>query len=106
MLYHRSIKTRAHELLATHLGQLLQRQAGLAQHFIEQAEPEPRPYSPLDEMEEVIAGEVGRHVLFVPKTRFHLHVGFEDGAELYLSFDGRVYTERDDLNTYSVPEVW
>jgi hypothetical protein len=85
------------------LGQLWLRQAEIGQHFIEQAEPEPRPYSPLDE---VTPGEVSRHVLFVPKTRFHLRVGFEDGAELYVSFDGEIRTERDDLNTYAVPEVW
>jgi hypothetical protein len=88
------------------VGRLWQRQAELGAHFIEQAEPEPRPYSALDEIEEITPGELSRHVLFVPNTRFHLRVGFEDGAELYLSFDGWVYTERDDLNSYSVPEVY
>jgi hypothetical protein len=69
-------------------------------------EASPPPRAAVFDVGEVSPAEVSRNVLFVPRTRFHFRVEFEDGQEVYLSVDARVYTERDDLRTYVAAEVY
>jgi hypothetical protein len=65
-----------------------------------------RPRAAVFDLGEVTPAELAPHVLFVPNTRFHFRVEFEEGPDVYLSFEGRVYTERDDLRTYVGAEVY
>ncbi|HEY0790824.1 MAG TPA: hypothetical protein VGD78_07130 [Chthoniobacterales bacterium] len=71
-----------------------------------QQDIEPKPYSEIDLLDELTPGQAGKLLLFVPRTAFHLHIAFMDNTEFVVSFDGRIRTERDDLNTYAVPEAW
>jgi hypothetical protein len=68
-------------------------------------EASPPPRAVVSDLVEVTPAELSRNVLFVPNARFHFCVEFEDGREVYVSVDGRIYTERDDLRTYVGAEV-
>jgi hypothetical protein len=72
---------------------------------VTQTEPEPKPYAEVSDLVEVTAAEMSQHVLFVPNTRFHLRVEFENGRDVYISFDGRVKDDTDGVRSYAEPQL-
>src|SRR4051812_18160169 len=57
--------------------------------------------SAVSDLVEVSSLEMSQRVPVIPRTAFHLRVEFEDGRDVYVSFDGRVQTDHDDNCTYA-----
>lgn len=47
-----------------------------------------------------------KHCAPVPKCDYHLRVEFEDGHDVFLSFDGKVRTEEDDDREFLLADIW
>jgi hypothetical protein len=71
-----------------------------------QTEAFPKPYVPVWDLVEVDASELKIRLLFVPESLYHVRVEFEDGQDVYISFNRRFWKERDDFRTYEGVELY
>ena len=71
-----------------------------------QVEESPKPYVPVWDIVEVDASELKTRLLFVPESLYHVRVEFEDGQDVYISFNRRFWKESDDFRTYEGVELY
>jgi hypothetical protein len=71
-----------------------------------QIEASPKPYVPVWDLVEVDASELKTRLLFVPESLYHVRVEFEDGQDVYISFNRRFWKESDDFRTYEGVELY
>src|SRR5690349_6498468 len=61
--------------------------------------------SAVSDLVEVSSLEMSLSVPVVPSTVFHLRVEFENGKDVYVSFDGNVRDSHDDHRTYKEAQL-
>jgi hypothetical protein len=69
-------------------------------------EESPKPYVSVWDIVEVDASELKTRLLFVPESLYHVRVEFEDGQDVYISFNRRFWKESDDFRTYEGVELY